>query len=370
MKVAIICPDYPSKIKSSFAFVHARAKLYLKLNLEVMVFIISKMEESSYIFEDVVITKEPKQKLLESIKSFSPDLIAIHFAHYQIISLVKKLDYPKISWIHGHEIMWSFKIQSPKNIFDFIKKWIVLLPRELYQILKIRNHLDNVQFSVFVSNWMLKIAQKHSFKKYHNSAIIPNPVDTELFKLNSTININKAISLRSFENKKYGLDLAIKAFSNFKKAELHLYGRGRYKNKFMRLCQKINSNTHIHDIHIPHNKLGDLYKNYGFFIAPSRVEAQGLAMCEAMSVGLPIIGTNVGGIPEFVRDGIDGYLVPPENPTALRSAIEKLISDKQKFVQFSLNAHNRIKEICSAHIVIEKEIELMKKAINKFRDIN
>ena len=117
---------------------------------------------------------------------------------------------------------------------------------------------------------------------------------------------------------------------------------------------------------ITHNKIPKIYHNYGFFVAPSRVEAQGLAMCEAMSCGLPVIATNVGGIPEFVRHGVDGYLVPPDNPQAMRQAIIKLVSTKDLFNQMSVNARENIKNICSAHVIIKKEIEILHKAKVKY----
>ena len=282
--------------------------------------------------------------------------------------MIQDINIPKVAWIHGHEILWKFRLGPSKNIFDYIKKRLVLIPRELYQICKVRKFLNRVEYSVFVSKWMLKSAEKNSLKKYRNAVIIPNPVDTKLFCYEKPKYVNKAISLRSFNNTKYGLDVAIKAFVNVDQASLHLYGQGRFKNMFVRLVKKIHSNTIIFDKSIEHNKIPDLYRNYGFFVAPSRVEAKGLAMCEAMSCGLPVIATNVVVIPEFVRDGIDGYLVPPDNPLELRKAILKLVSNPQQFIKMSRNASEHIKNICSEKIVTDKEIEIFERAIKKHNE--
>jgi glycosyltransferase involved in cell wall biosynthesis len=367
LRVGIICPDYPDKEKSAYAFVHARAKLYQKNGIFARVFIPSN-SENSYILDNIQVIKSKNNNLLNFINEFNPDILAVHFPTYKIISFLKKTDLPQVAWIHGHEILWKFRLGPSKNILDYIKKRVVLIPRELYQICKVRNFLDRVEYSVFVSNWMLKSAERNSLKKYKNAVIIPNPVDTELFRYRQPQNISKAISLRSFNNTKYGLDIAIKAYANVSQSHLHIYGQGRFKNKYIRLVQKTNSNTQIIDQSIEHNKIPDLYRPYGFFIAPSRVEAQGLAMCEAMSCGLPVIATNVGGIPEFVRDGIDGYLVPPNNPAELRRAVFKLTSDPQQFIRMSRNAAEHIKHKCSKEIIIAKEIEIIQKAIKNYNE--
>lgn len=64
------------------------------------------------------------------------------------------------------------------------------------------------------------------------------------------------------------------------------------------------------------------------FVLPSLEEGSGsIAVLEAMAAGLPVIATDVDGIPEDVQDGVSGLLVPPKNPRALAAAIERLITN-------------------------------------------
>jgi glycosyltransferase involved in cell wall biosynthesis len=365
VKIGIISPEYPSEKSHSYSFVHSRAKLYLKNGVEVAVFIISK-SNIEYCFEGINVYKFSSQRLLPAVLQFKPDVLAIHYPLYHIISFVQKIQVPKVVWLHGYEILVNFRLKKAKNVLDYIKKRIVYLPREFYQKYRIRRFLDQVEYSVFVSKWMLKAAEKNTLKKYKNTVVIPNPVDTRLFKYKIPKNLNCAVSLRGFSNTKYGMDIAIKAFANLKDANLHLIGTGRLVDKYNRLANKINSNTKIIHKSFQHNEIPERYHEYGFFVAPSRAEAQGVAMCEAMSSGLPVIATKVGGIPEFVRHGIDGYLVPPNDPVSLRHAVMKLVSDKKKFIIMSKNARDNIEKICSEKIVMEKELNVLEKAIKKF----
>ena len=64
------------------------------------------------------------------------------------------------------------------------------------------------------------------------------------------------------------------------------------------------------------------------FVAPSRIEAFPLVIPEAMACGVPMVVSAVGAIPDFVRDGEDGFLVPPGDPAALADRIGRLLDDE------------------------------------------
>jgi glycosyltransferase involved in cell wall biosynthesis len=59
-------------------------------------------------------------------------------------------------------------------------------------------------------------------------------------------------------------------------------------------------------------------------------ELLGLPLLESMSVGTPVVCTNVGGMPEFVHDGVTGFVVPPNDPAGLRRRLDELLDDPQR----------------------------------------
>jgi len=78
---------------------------------------------------------------------------------------------------------------------------------------------------------------------------------------------------------------------------------------------------------LPAHGVADLYRRASAFVLPTLREAFGLAFLEAMSFGLPCIGTAIEAVPEIVADGETGLLVPPRNPAALARAILSLVDD-------------------------------------------
>lgn len=75
------------------------------------------------------------------------------------------------------------------------------------------------------------------------------------------------------------------------------------------------------------DNIGDYYGAFDLFVFPSLKEAIGSAMIDAMYFGLPIVASDVDGIPEFVEDGVNGRLIEPEEPEQLVAGISDLLDD-------------------------------------------
>jgi glycosyltransferase involved in cell wall biosynthesis len=79
-------------------------------------------------------------------------------------------------------------------------------------------------------------------------------------------------------------------------------------------------------------------------VHPARWEGFGLVLLEAMRAGLPIVATRVGAIPEVVRDGVTGLLVPPDDPAALAQAIARLCADAGAAARMGSAGFERLRE--------------------------
>lgn len=90
--------------------------------------------------------------------------------------------------------------------------------------------------------------------------------------------------------------------------------------------------------------MGSVYRNWDIFAMPSLTEAFPMAALEAMAQGLPVVATNVGGLPELVEEGRTGYLVPPSDPDALADRLRPLILDPNRRQAMGAAGYYRVRE--------------------------
>jgi len=74
----------------------------------------------------------------------------------------------------------------------------------------------------------------------------------------------------------------------------------------------------------------DILESLDVFVLPSLEEALGTSLLAAMAMGKPVVGTRVGGIPEVIRDGVNGFLVRPRDPRDLAEALVRILRDPER----------------------------------------
>lgn len=100
------------------------------------------------------------------------------------------------------------------------------------------------------------------------------------------------------------------------------------------------------------------------FVLPSFREGTPRSITEAMASGLPVVATDIAGIPEQVRDGESGYLVPTGDPGALAERLEQLLADAQMRAQMGNRGRERAKQF-SAETMLEDLDELYEDLLPK-----
>ena len=116
--------------------------------------------------------------------------------------------------------------------------------------------------------------------------------------------------------------------------------------------------------------LANEYRTANVFTLPAIVDSKGdteglgVVLIEAMELGLPIVASNVGGIPDVVIDGESGILVPEKNPVALADAFKRLAADPSLTEHLLAGARKRISECFTWDGIIERQVEVYKRVVD------
>ncbi|MCG5434122.1 glycosyltransferase family 4 protein [Mycobacterium sp. MYCO198283] len=125
-----------------------------------------------------------------------------------------------------------------------------------------------------------------------------------------------------------GVDTAVRALPMLPGVTLVLAGDGPDRAELARLAQRLGVADRVEFLgFVPHDRVPQLLADADLFVMPSQYEELGTAIVEAMASGVPVVASNIGGIPQLVDDGETGVLVPPGDPAELAAACRALLAD-------------------------------------------
>lgn len=144
-----------------------------------------------------------------------------------------------------------------------------------------------------------------------------------------------------------GVDILIKAINKIKKTipniDLLIVGSGDEELALKKLVSDLKLNNNIQFMGaVPKKQVLELFSNSLIAVVPSRNEAFGYVVIEAMSVGAVVIGSKTGGIAEIITDNYDGILFENGNDLDLASKILKIIHDKELSRTIASNAYSTV----------------------------
>jgi glycosyltransferase involved in cell wall biosynthesis len=93
-----------------------------------------------------------------------------------------------------------------------------------------------------------------------------------------------------------------------------------------------------------HKDLPGIMEKTDLFLLSSVLEGQPLALVEAMAYSCPIVATSVGGIPELIQDGVNGFLCPPGNPECLAEKVMELVENPRLRKQMGAEARRKYEQ--------------------------
>ena len=169
---------------------------------------------------------------------------------------------------------------------------------------------------------------------------LPSPLDTDMFEnLGSVEKIENQIAYVGRDSHEKGIDI-------LKSAE-----------------SKINGNV-VYCTDRSWKDAMDIIKSSSIVVVPSRMESLPTTVKEAFYLNVPVIGTNVGGIPELIKNNETGIIIPPENPSKLAQAVNELLSDKEKAEKLATNGNTFVKNNMTWDVILPKYIKFYEDLLN------
>lgn len=188
--------------------------------------------------------------------------------------------------------------------------------------------------------------------KYHanNVVTIANPRTLPHDVLPAELKNTTVLALGRLSYVK-GFDLLLQAWEKVQHGEwdLHIVGSGKMEKQL----HKYTADRHLQNVKfipatsdvLPH------YRNASVFVLPSRSEAFGNVVMEAMSVGLPVIGFDCGdGVKDLIIDRKTGIIVPPKDTDSMADALNYIINNPEKRKEMSLEALEHVKQYSDERI--------------------
>lgn len=203
---------------------------------------------------------------------------------------------------------------------------------------------------------------KQSFGQHLNIEVIPNFVDTSHYKREECLPLvqrlkshGEAILMHTsnFRPVKRVQDCVRILFEVRKKipARLVLIGDGPERSDTERLCRELGVIDYVTFLG-KQSALPELLSSADIFLLPSQQESFGLSALEAMSCGVPVIGTNIGGLPEVVEHGECGYVAELGDVERMSKYCVDLLSHPKKLAAFRDHAISRAKEKFELNLVV------------------
>ncbi|MDQ6471882.1 N-acetyl-alpha-D-glucosaminyl L-malate synthase BshA [Flavobacterium sp. LHD-80] len=304
-------------------------------------------------------------KLVDMVKLYKIEVLHVHYAiphayaGYMAKQMLKNegINLPMITTLHGTDItlVGNHPFYKPAVTFSINKS----------------DYVTSVSQS-------LKDDTLKLFKIKNKIKVIPNFIELDKVKKDPDAPCHRYVMAKENERivthisnfrKVKRIPDIIKIFYNIQKempAKLMMVGDGPEKEKAEVLCMELG----IYDKVIffgNSNEIDKILCMTDLFLLPSETESFGLAALEAMALGVPVISSNSGGLPEVNFDGVSGYLSNVGNVDEMAANAIKILKDDATLSEFKKNALEVAKKFDIKNILPKYEA-LYQKAIDDYKD--
>lgn len=333
---------------------------------------------------NILYSFEAKDKLEKVLKKWQPDIVHLHnFAHQispSILHTIKKFNIPIVMTMHDYKLVCPvyallnsgevcekcknghygncFKYKCAKN--SKAKSFVNTIEMVLHH--KLLDIYDLVDIFISPSQFLIGKLHEMGFKK--EIEYIPNFINVDEYKPQYETKNNYILYCGRISKEK-GIETLVKAMQGIE-CTLKILGTGSLATE---IKEKL-SNDKINNVELLGYKTGDelrgIIEKSKFVVVPSECyENNPLSAIEAFALGKPVIGANIGGIPEIVKDEETGYLFKCKDVLMLRSKIIELLNSNEKRIEMGHNARKFVEDKMNENVYYEKLMNVYNMAVER-----
>lgn len=312
-----------------------------------------EVSDASYpLFEYAPYETSLASKMVDVVLQQELDLLHVHYAipHAAVAFMAKSIlkskgiNIPVITTLHGTDITLVGKNRAFAPVVEFSIN-------SSDGVTSVSEHLRQETFDKFNITTDIKVIYNFiDFERFRR-------VDKNHFKMAVAPNGEKIITHTSNFRKVKRVQDVIKVFDLVRKklpSKLLLIGDGPERDSMERLCRELGNCGDVRFLG-KQDAVEELLAISDLFLIPSENESFGLAALEAMACEVPVISSNIGGLPEVIQHGQNGYLFDVGDVTSMANHAVDLLSDEERHQKFRAKAKQRANDFNIENILPQYE---------------
>jgi len=280
-------------------------------------------------------------QLIHYINLYKPVILHTHLFEAEVFTWLSVLTKPKLPVVTTRHSVNQFR---------------------LVRVNRLLNYFVNIRTSriIAISNAVKNFCIVHEGIKKNKLKVIHNAIDLKKFSfisekekgwLKQKYNITgypvvgTVGRLIDIKGHRYLLDAWVKIVKIYDTALLLVIGEGPLYYKLQSQAKQLGIENHVKLCGWrPRTEISGLLGCFDVFVLPSLIEGFGIAILEAMATGVPVVATDVGGLPEIIQDRVTGLLVPPRDADSLEKAILEVLRSSDLHRKLVKSARHQVEK--------------------------
>lgn len=334
---------------------------------------------------DVIYSKANKQKMKETLEAFKPDIVHVNNFQRQlsasIIEAIEEKNIPIIFTAHDIQAVCPaiVMLDGNKNVCEKCMggNYTSCVKNKCIKDSILKSILGAIEARYYRKKkiYTNKINHIITPSEFYKSKLVQDGIEkSKITALHNFISVEKYNVKTEDEgyalyfgrlSKEKGILNLIEAFSKIEKGKLYIAGDGPEKEKIEEWIQKKKLQSRIQLVGLlTQEQVTEYVRKCRFVIVPSVwYENCPYSILETLAIGKPVVGANIAGIPELIKDNQNGFLYPYNDTERLKEKMETLLQDKELAEAFGRNAKGMATKLYSKEYYYTKLIEIYENAL-------